>query len=427
MIKMTIQTLPLTTVSLTIFRLTDINTVVLNNNGSLHLVHERDPLPEFMLEVQRKDFLFLSKEAKRSPKECCMYTNEWGFSYVARPFQSNGEQTKILINGPFLMQVPDTNRFHTKFKINQQKLIELEAFYRGLKLISRSKLQSLANILDRAGSIRQTSLRILGTHENPPVSSQQKNIELMLQQTDETYIDLIELRYKMEKEMMWAVEQGDKARLKEIFSKTKNLFDFSERFPNQPVRAMKNLMVVLNTLLRIAAEKGKVQPFFLHQISEKFSKQIERSDTIDSLNHLIAVMCDEYCDLVRHRAVSGYSPLVQKASEYIAVHFSKPLNLGHLSEHCHVHPAHLSRQFKKETGMTLTDYQQKRRIEEAKILLKTDRASIGWIAGHVGFDDAGYFTRIFKKLEGITPSEFRNSDASRINRMDSADNKRKHK
>jgi hypothetical protein len=79
------------------------------------------------------------------------------------------------------------------------------------------------------------------------------------------------------------------------------------------------------------------------------------------------------------------------------------------------HPACRTSQLaQKETGVTLTEYQQKRRIEEAKILLKTDHAPIGWIGGHVGFDDAGYFTRIFKKLEGMTPSEYRNSDSNRI-------------
>ncbi|MCZ8516877.1 AraC family transcriptional regulator [Paenibacillus filicis] len=409
---MMVQPFQITNISLTIFHLTDINTVILNNNGSIQLLHERDPLPEFMQEVQQKDFLLLGTEAKRSPEQICMFTNEWGLSYLAKLLQMKGEEPKILVNGPFLIQVPDITKFEAKIKIDQQKRIELEAFYQGLKLIGRSKIQSISNILDRAVSIRQASLQILEINPNSPDSSQKMDVELMLKQSDDSYIEVIALRYKIEKEMMRAIEQGDKAKLKQTITKVKNLFDFSERFPNQPVRAMRNSIIILNTLFRIAAENGRVQPVFLHQISEKFSKQIERSETIHSLNKLISVMCDEYCDLVRHRAISGYSPIVQKAAEYIMAHFSRPLHLGQLSEYCHVHPAHLSRQFKKETGITLTDYQQKRRIEEAKVLLKTDRASIGWIAGYVGFDDAGYFTRIFKRLEGVSPSEYRNSKAN---------------
>lgn len=118
-------------------------------------------------------------------------------------------------------------------------------------------------------------------------------------------------------------------------------------------------------------------------------------------------MHEEYCDLVRKRAVSGYSPVIQKAVEHINSHFNQPLNMEQIADLCGVHPAHLSRQFKKETGMTGKDYQQKRRIEEAKIWLKSERASIGWIAVYVGYEDSGYFTRVFKKLVGMSPSLYR--------------------
>jgi two-component system, response regulator YesN len=123
------------------------------------------------------------------------------------------------------------------------------------------------------------------------------------------------------------------------------------------------------------------------------------------------VMAEDYCDLVRKRSHNGYSLLVQKALDYVSVNFSKPLNLDKLAQHCLVHPAHLSRQFKKETNMTLTEYLHTLRIKEAKLLLKKERTSIEWIAGTVGFEDAAYFTRVFKKLEGVTPTQYRNSEA----------------
>ncbi|WP_274364968.1 helix-turn-helix domain-containing protein [Paenibacillus thermotolerans] len=416
---MSLPPLDFMTVSLTIYKITEMNTILLHSNGSVFLTHERDRLPDFLAGMQREQFCLLTAEAQQSPDECCIHTNDLGLSYLCRLFRVHGKESKILVNGPFLMQVPDPNRFA---RIDQQNRIELEAFFRGLKLMSSSTIQAIANVLDSAAAIRHAGIRVLTSRQTNRESTELNHTEFMLQQPDESYIDLIELRYQIEKEIKRAVEQGDSDHIKQILSRSKNLFDFSERFPNQPVRAMKNSLVVLNTILRGAAENGNVQPLFLHRISEKFAKQIERSDTIDSLNRLIMVMCEEYCELVRHRAISGYSPLVQKAAEYIAIHFNKPLSLNKLSDHCHVHPAHLSRQFKKETGMTLTDYQQQRRIEEAKVLLKTDRASIGWIAGIVGFDDAGYFTRVFKKLEGVTPSDFRNSDMNRINKRNKESN-----
>ncbi|MCR8636522.1 AraC family transcriptional regulator [Paenibacillus radicis (ex Xue et al. 2023)] len=401
---MTTISLELTIISLTIFQLTDINTYILDKKPSVLIAHVHDPLPEFLSDVQQQDFAALSQKSEPESKLCYLYTNPWGLTYLSRLMRK--DEAQLMIIGPFLMQFPD----NSNLKIDQKEHIQLEDFYRGLKLISGSKIQSIANILDQAGFIQQATVQVVDNPQQESNSASTKNgLELIQAQPDETFIDIIDVRYQIEKEMMQAVAQGDKAMLRSIHTKVKNLFDFHERFPNQPVRAMKNALVILNTLFRVAAEKGKVQPYFLHQISERFAKKIERCETIHSLNSLMAVMSDDYCDLVSSHTTSGYSQVVHKAAEYITLHFNKPLNLKNLSRTCHVHPAHLSRQFKKETGMTLTEFQQRQRIKEAKLLLSKNHASIAWIAGYVGFDDAGFFTRIFKKLEGMTPTEYRNS------------------
>ncbi|MBE1445239.1 AraC family transcriptional regulator [Paenibacillus sp. OAS669] len=399
--------LNLTVATLTLFHSTDINTSVLNSNGSLYLTHERDTMPDFMRGMQQSLYPYLIAEASRFYGECCLFTDEMSLSYLAKHIELPEQDPKTIVIGPFLEQVPGTNRHDHGFKLGAQQQIELEAYYRSLKLISSSRVQSIANVLDQVGSIRQTPLRIVNATNIENGSPRLSQAELLKRQSDESFVELIELRYQIEKEMMRAVEKGDQSELKRITKQVNNLFDFSERFPNQPVRALKNAMVVLNTLLRIAAERGHVQPIFLHRISEKFSKQIERLDTIDSLSALWSTMAGEYCELVRRRSIAGYSPAVQKAAEHIATRFNRPLNMQELAALCEVHPAHLSRQFKKETGLTLTDFQQKRRMEEAKLLLKSEHVSVGWIAGYVGYEDSGYFTRIFKKLEGMSPSQYR--------------------
>lgn len=399
---MTYDYLQITPISMTIFQLTGINTLVLDKDGSSIIVHEHDHLLNFLFEAQVETLQHLCDEAIKHD-QCCLYTNDWGLSYFARSFLSDHNQTHILVNGPFLLQIPDTS----KLNIQQNSRFALEDFYRGLTLLGISKVQSITNLLDKAGLLYQAPLKVLPAKQKLPEPHPKSITDHIFHQPDEKDVELIELRYRFEKEIMHAVELGDTASLNEMMTKMKNMYDLSERFPNQPVRAMKNGLIIFNTLLRIAAENGKVQPFLLHKISEKFSKQIERTDKIETYNTLMAQMSNEYCELVINSSISGYSPLVKKAMEYVTVHMGKPLNLETLSRHCFVHPAHLSRQFKKETGMTLTDYQNTIRIKEAKRLLKNVQDSIASIAGAVGFNDSGYFTRIFKKQEGITPTEYR--------------------
>ncbi|WP_438349688.1 helix-turn-helix transcriptional regulator [Paenibacillus sp. FA6] len=402
-----VQHLHTTSASISIFHLVDTNTVILTEDGSVLLAHERDHLPDFLLKLQQENFKLLSLHTKQDSKQCYMFTNSLGLTYLSTLVEFEMETSNTWVIGPFLMQMPDINTINALFHTEQSKRTVMLDFVRSLKLISNSKVQSIVNILHHAGSILQAPYRILNSPQETLDPLNAKDMQHILQQPDEHSTKKIELIYELEKDIVHAIENGDKIKIKEAMSEVKHLHDFSERFPNQPVRALKNMLVVLNTIFRIAAERGKVHPFFLHHISEKFSKQIERSDTINSLNLLLDVMPEEYCDLVKNCAVSGYSPLVQRAIQQIKINFSKPLDLQQLSEECHVHPSHLSRQFKKETGMTLTDYQNRMRVDEAKILLKKDLRSIDMVAGYVGYEDAGYFTRIFKKLEGITPSTYR--------------------
>jgi AraC-like DNA-binding protein len=407
---MTAHSIQAASASMTMFHLTDINTFLLDKNGSILFAYERDSLPDFLSEKQQKDFLFLLQEAMQNKDKCLMYTNEWELSYLASLFEDDGEEKKVLIHGPFLKQTPDTAKLFYTFNIDQKKRIVLGEFFRSLKLLSTAKIQSIANVLQKMSSIDTAPLNFIDLNEISSPLLQETALNNRLKQTDEKYVELINLRYEVEKEMLHAVEKGDKVKIKDILSKRNNMFDFSDRFPNQPIRGMKNNLIILNTLFRNAARNGGVPPFYLHYISEKFAIYIERVESLNALNKLIMVMAEDYCDLVRKRSHTGYSLLVQKALDYISVHFSKPLNLDKLAQHCLVHPAHLSRQFKKETNITLTEYIHKLRIEEAKLLLKKERTSIEWIAGTIGFEDAAYFTRVFKRLEGVTPTQYRNSE-----------------
>ncbi len=393
----------------TIFNLNDINTYIVEGDGSVLLTFERNPLPPFLIQLQQQNFNLLSMELQQNPGQCCMLTNEFGLTYLSSLFTVNGEETKLIVNGPFLLQFPDTIELKNKYKLDEQKLFIVEEFLRSLKLLSTAKINSLANVLNMVHTLQQVPLHTVHTQKDSLEKLNQSYKENIVKKLDKQYIDLIELRYKMGREIFHSVQMGDKVKLKENLSKSEGLFDFSDRLPNRPVRVMKNQLININTMLRIAAENGKVPPFYLHHISEKFAIQIERIESIEALRKLITNMFEEYCDLVESRAVSGYSLLIQKAVSYLSTNFDESFSLEKISKHCHTHPSHLSRQFKKETGMTLTSFMHKRRIEEAKVLLKNELTSIDLIAGYVGFNDAVYFTSVFKKLEGRTPTEFRNS------------------
>lgn len=395
-------------VTSTIFNLNDINTYIIEKDGSVLLTFERNTLPAFLLDLQIQDFTLLSIESQQHQGQCCMVTNQFGLTYLANQISIDRHDTQLIINGPFLLQIPNTIELKNKFKLDDHKLFIIEEFLRSLKLVSSAKVNSMASVLSNVNTFHQVPLHSFHT-ENDSIKNMDQSCNRNISfQLDNEYINLIELRYKVGRELMHAVQMGDHIKLKRTLSKTEGLFDFSDRLPNRPVRLLKNQLININTFLRISAENGKVPPFFVHHISEKFAIQIERIESIEALKKLSHIMFEEYCELVKTRSVKGYSLLIQKAASFLSVHFNEPFSLERIAKHCHIHPSHLSRQFKKETGMTLTTFMNKRRIEEAKVLLQNDITSIDLIAGYVGFNDAVYFSSLFKKFEGMKPSEFRN-------------------
>lgn len=92
---------------------------------------------------------------------------------------------------------------------------------------------------------------------------------------------------------------------------------------------------------------------------------------------------------------------------YIEEHYMKEVRLGDLAVVAHVTPAYLGARFKKETGISFTEYLISCRMEKAKRLLEESRAPIKAVASAVGYVDHVQFEKIFKKRVGMTPGMYR--------------------
>ena len=105
--------------------------------------------------------------------------------------------------------------------------------------------------------------------------------------------------------------------------------------------------------------------------------------------------------------MKGYSLLIQKVLVRIDSDLTADLSLKTQAELLNVNASYLSTLFKKETGATLTDYVNKKRVEHALFLLNSSSMQIQTIAQYCGIPDVNYFTKIFKKYVGKTPKEYR--------------------
>ncbi len=105
----------------------------------------------------------------------------------------------------------------------------------------------------------------------------------------------------------------------------------------------------------------------------------------------------------------GSVKAVEDIKLWLSKSYREELDLGKLAEQVYLTPSYLSKLFKQETGMTITDYAIKIRIEEAKELLRSRHDLKTYEVGErVGYPDSAYFAKIFKKTVGLTPNEYRN-------------------
>lgn len=108
-----------------------------------------------------------------------------------------------------------------------------------------------------------------------------------------------------------------------------------------------------------------------------------------------------------NKSRSERSKLLINVLEYIDGHFNTDFPMTYLAEIAGVTPQHLCRIFKDSLNVRPNEYLAKKRIQEAKRLMQNSNMPIADIAAACGYPNAGYFSTVFKKLEGITPAEYR--------------------
>lgn len=96
-----------------------------------------------------------------------------------------------------------------------------------------------------------------------------------------------------------------------------------------------------------------------------------------------------------------------EVKRYVREHLSEDMSVADIAGCLHFHPNYLMRAFKNETGMSILEYVVAARMEAARKLLKGTRLPVKDVADMVGYGDCAYFTRIFHRETGMTPSKFR--------------------
>ncbi len=217
----------------------------------------------------------------------------------------------------------------------------------------------------------------------------------------------VEARYAVENAMLDAIRRGD---ISEATYQQNLFMGFTlDRRVADPLQDGKYMVIAVNTVFRKAIEQAAIHPLYLDAISGQFVAEIDNAESLDELNALLPKMIRHYCLLVQRHSLERYSAPVRSCLNYIDFHYMEPLSLESLADRFTINKNYLSSRFHREVGMTVTDYINQTRVRRSVKLLEKSDLSMQAVAEQCGFTDANYFTRVFKKINGVSPNEYRRS------------------
>ena len=113
------------------------------------------------------------------------------------------------------------------------------------------------------------------------------------------------------------------------------------------------------------------------------------------------------CRNIQMKKEENNIDVVKQAKQYIELNYAKDIDLDEVSKYLQISPYYFSKLFKKKTGKNFIEYLTQIRMEHAKILLSSSSMSMKEICMEVGYSDANYFSRAFKKNVGLSPTEYK--------------------
>ena len=223
---------------------------------------------------------------------------------------------------------------------------------------------------------------------------------------DATIDEEIHNTLAIEQTLMNMIRKGDTDALKTWLASAPPVH--AGTMAQEHLRQYKNTFIVTTTLAARSAIRGGMNVEEALSMSDLLIRNCEALQDLQSILRLQINMLLTYTEQVEHlRKDIPPTPLAISVSSWIHRHLSEPVDTEKLSRELHYSRPHLSRRFKKETGMTLTDYILTKKSEEAaRLLAFTDKSLIA-ISDYLGFSSQSHFTRVFKKYIGMTPSEYR--------------------
>ena len=332
-----------------------------------------------------------------------------GLTHWAAPIMIDNNIVGALLGGPVLMVDPEDflieelvakNGIHTDF------LPELRRQINSVPVIETAQVNALSELLSLvASSLSDESYSALQQKKDSgDLQAQlweQISFMKMFACKDEE-----EMAYPIEKEtlLLEKIETGDKAASQRILNEILGYIFFSS---SGSIEVMRARVIELVVLLSRAAIRGGADVQQIFGLNFTYLGKINSFRNIDEIAYWLSGIMTRFTDQVFNLTNVKHADVIYRAVDFIKKNYMNRITLEEAAACVYLSPAYFSRIFKEEMGCNFNAYVNHVRVDAAKKLLLNDKVALVDVSTLAGFEGQSYFSKVFKKIAGVTPGRYR--------------------
>lgn len=332
-----------------------------------------------------------------------------GLVHWASPITADNTLRGALIGGPVQMIPPEDfllEDLMRKSGIDELQLTELRKYLEHIPVIQTARVDNLSELLF-----------ILASNLSGDIASryaeQRSNMELQadiseslhsIKNNETSDVSKDAYPFEKEKELLSSIANGDRRQSQRILNEILGYVFFSS---GRDFNIIRSRVLELAVLLSRAAMEGGADSAEIFGLNDNYINEINNFKTVEDLTFWLSKIMARFTDCVFDLADIRHKDTIFKAFDYIKKNYMLPITLEDVAKHVYLNSSYFSRIFRNEMKCTFVFYVNKIRINASKSLLSDTSLPLTEISSMVGFEDQSYFTKVFKKITGVTPGRFR--------------------
>ncbi len=247
----------------------------------------------------------------------------------------------------------------------------------------------IADLQDFSRSYQEALYALEQVQSHPAAKYQVFNKQLAEKRNERIY-------FEEEKELLEAIKKGDSQQGTYVFDRYFQSVQQDANYQVQIIqKTIENFFIVLT---RMTKELG---------LDRNIQMSFDQFETATQIKEAAKAHLQRVIMQIREWRSTGVRGLLLQAKDYIEAHYQRNITLEEIAEEVGLSSYYLSKLFKEHFQITFVEYVTHTRLTKAKDLLLDDRISLKEIALTIGYKDPNYFSRVFKKETGLSPSEYR--------------------